>query len=196
LLAVGAIPGPSEEGDAMTGEENEQNEQIEALGAAIRAQRKLANLSLRQLAGIAEISNPYLSQIERGLHAPSVHVLRSIANALSLSAETLQEQAGVIGDELWPQSTARAAEATELAVRRDPSLTDEQKAALLAVYRSYRDANFRRGAPGEGETAASGESEPARSAAATPGARAGRRPAKQSPSRPRSRPQRAKKAGS
>jgi transcriptional regulator with XRE-family HTH domain len=128
---------------------NEPSDQMEALGAAIRAQRKLANLSLRQLAGIAEISNPYLSQIERGLHAPSVHVLRSIANALSLSAETLQEQAGVIGDEIWSrpggQSPADAAGATELAVRRDVWLTDEQKAALLAVYRSYRDANLRTG---------------------------------------------------
>ncbi len=172
-------------------EPNEPNEQIEALGAAIRAQRKLANLSLRQLAGIAEISNPYLSQIERGLHAPSVHVLRSIANALSLSAETLQGQAGVIGEEIWPRHDARAreeaAKATELAVRRDAWLTDEQKAALLAVYRSYRDANLRQGAPsGAG---------PARSADDAPRPRSARR-ASPSTGNSGSRPQRPKKTGS
>ncbi len=131
---------------------DEANEQMEALGAAIRAQRKLANLSLRQLAGIAEISNPYLSQIERGLHAPSVHVLRSIANALSLSAETLQGQAGAFGEGIWPSAGGQqrdgAAEETEIAVRRDPFLTDEQKAALLAVYRSYKEANLRSGGTG------------------------------------------------
>ena len=65
--------------------------QREALGSYIRSQRKLANLSLRQLADLAKVSNPYLSQIERGLHAPSVRVLRSIAEALDLSAETLLE---------------------------------------------------------------------------------------------------------
>ena len=181
---------------------NEPNEQMEALGAAIRAQRKLANLSLRQLAGIAEISNPYLSQIERGLHAPSVHVLRSIANALSLSAETLQQQAGVIGEQIWPggsKSSRDTVSATELAVRRDASLTDEQKAALLAVYRSYRDANVRSDADettGGGGPAASTARSSAKRGSAPP-----RRPRADSGSTrsagpKRSRPQATKKRGS
>src|SRR5580658_1487503 len=70
--------------------------QREALGAFIREQRKRANLSLRQLAELTSLSNPYLSQIERGLHQPSVRVLRAISDALNLSAETLLAQAGLI----------------------------------------------------------------------------------------------------
>src|SRR5712672_3506782 len=70
--------------------------QREALGAFIRAQRKMANLSLRQLAELTSLSNPYLSQVERGLHQPSVRVLKAISDALNLSAETLLTQAGLI----------------------------------------------------------------------------------------------------
>src|ERR1700747_257085 len=70
--------------------------QREALGAFIRERRKQANLSLRQLAELTSLSNPYLSQIERGLHQPSVRVLRAISDALTLSAETLLTQAGLI----------------------------------------------------------------------------------------------------
>src|ERR1700683_122894 len=70
--------------------------QREALGAFIREQRKQANLSLRQLAELTSLSNPYLSQVERGLHQPSVRVLKAISDALNLSAETLLTQAGLI----------------------------------------------------------------------------------------------------
>ena len=70
--------------------------QREALGAFIRTQRKMANLSLRQLAELTSLSNPYLSQIERGLHQPSVRVLKAISEALNVSAETLLTQAGLI----------------------------------------------------------------------------------------------------
>ena len=70
--------------------------QREALGAFIRTQRKMANLSLRQLAELTSLSNPYLSQVERGLHQPSVRVLKAISDALNLSAETLLAQAGLI----------------------------------------------------------------------------------------------------
>src|SRR6267378_4505116 len=70
--------------------------QREALGAFIREQRKRANLSLRQLAELTSLSNPYLSQIERGLHQPSVRVLKAISDALNVSAETLLAQAGLI----------------------------------------------------------------------------------------------------
>ena len=104
-----------------------------ALGAFIRSQREMANLSLRQMAALADISNPYLSQIERGLHEPSVHVLRSIARALNLSAETLLAQAGLLDGSEGQTPGMDTAEA----IRSDTRLTDQQKQALLAVYRSY-----------------------------------------------------------
>ena len=106
------------------------------LGAFIRAQRQMANLSLRQLSALTEVSNPYLSQVERGLHEPSVRVLKSIADALNVSAETLFEHAGLIsGTELLDH------EATEAAIRADRRLTEAQRRALLSVYRSYVEAN-------------------------------------------------------
>jgi transcriptional regulator with XRE-family HTH domain len=111
---------------------------VDALGEFIRSQRQLAKLSLRDLAERARVSNPYLSQIERGLHAPSVRVLSSIAGALGLSAETLLAQAGLLDDE--PHTDT---EATEAAIRSDDGLTSEQKDALLAVYRSYVAGNAR-----------------------------------------------------
>jgi len=110
--------------------------QFRALGEYIRAQRKLGNLSLRQLADLAQVSNPYLSQIERGLHEPSVRVLTSIAHALNLSAETLLAQAGLLDEE-----TPTNGSATEDAIRNDARLTEDQKQALLAVYRSYVATN-------------------------------------------------------
>jgi transcriptional regulator with XRE-family HTH domain len=114
-----------------------RDEQLHALGAFIRAQRRLANLSLRQMADLAHVSNPYLSQLERGLHEPSVRVLQAIARSLNLSADALLAQAGLADDdEPAPESVS-----TEVAIRRDPDLTDDQKQALLAVYRSYRDTN-------------------------------------------------------
>jgi transcriptional regulator with XRE-family HTH domain len=111
--------------------------QREALGAYIRSQRKLANLSLRQLADVAKVSNPYLSQIERGLHAPSVRVLRSIAEALDLSAETLLEQAGLLEEANNGAAASTSTPPTERAIRIDPRLTNAQKEALISVYRSY-----------------------------------------------------------
>ena len=106
------------------------------LGAFIRAQRQMANLSLRQLSALTEVSNPYLSQVERGLHEPSVRVLRSIADALNMSAETLFEHAGLIsGTEPLDD------EATEASIRADRRLTEAQRRALLSVYRSYVEAN-------------------------------------------------------
>ena len=107
--------------------------QKEALGGFIRAQRNLASLSLRQLSDMTDVSNAYLSQIERGLHEPSIRVLRSVAEALGIAPETLLEQAGLLDedhDSVRPGST-------EDAINSDPVLTDEEKAALLSVYRSY-----------------------------------------------------------
>jgi transcriptional regulator with XRE-family HTH domain len=117
--------------------------QREALGAFIRARRKLANLSLRQLAEMTSLSNPYLSQVERGLHQPSVRVLKLISDALNVSAETLLTQAGLLdGDRSCAttrggtdRSTAPGVNA-EAAILADQGLTDEQKNALVTVYRS------------------------------------------------------------
>jgi transcriptional regulator with XRE-family HTH domain len=112
--------------------------QREVLGAFIRDQRKKANLSLRQLAELTSLSNPYLSQVERGLHQPSVRVLKAISGALNLSAESLMAQAGLI-DAIASTDKGQAdveALPTEDAIKADPRLGDDQKAALIAVYRS------------------------------------------------------------
>lgn len=103
-----------------------------ALGQFIREQRNAAQLSLRALAERAGVSNPYLSQIERGLHEPSVRVLSSIARALNLSAETLLRQAGALGPD-----DPGTANPTVAAISRDPALSPEQKDELLAVYRAF-----------------------------------------------------------
>jgi len=109
---------------------------VEALGEFIRTQRQLAKLSLRDVAQRARVSNPYLSQVERGLHEPSVRVLTAIAAALDLSTETLLARAGLLDDADTPLPST-----TTDAIRADAELTSEQKDALLAVYRSYVDAN-------------------------------------------------------
>jgi transcriptional regulator with XRE-family HTH domain len=110
--------------------------QMEALGSFIRTQRKLADLSLRELAEMTEVSNPYLSQLERGLHQPSVRVLKAIANALNLSAETLLVQAGLLEDGGDEGEAAAAGSSVEAAIRTDPVLADDQKEALINVYRA------------------------------------------------------------
>jgi len=102
------------------------------LGGFIRAQRQVANLSLRQLSAMTKVSNPYLSQVERGLHEPSLHVLKSIADALDVSVETLFEQAGLIR-----HAEQTSDDATECAIRADRRLTEVQRRAMLNVYRSY-----------------------------------------------------------
>jgi transcriptional regulator with XRE-family HTH domain len=108
------------------------SEQLEALGAFIRSQRQLANLSLRQFAELTTLSNPYLSQLERGRHQPSVRVLKLIAEALGLSTETLLAHAGLV-NLAEPDESAPTVEA---AIRAEPRLSDEQKTALIAVFRS------------------------------------------------------------
>ena len=126
----------------MTPADDPWKAQMEALGAFIKTQRQVANLSLREMARMTDVSNAYLSQIERGLHQPSVRVLRSLADALHVSAETLLAQAGLIDedDEAGRRSEdARPAgpERTVAAILADPTLTPEQREALLTVYRSY-----------------------------------------------------------
>jgi transcriptional regulator with XRE-family HTH domain len=118
-------------------DENAQK-QLRALGDFIKSQRQMAELSLRELAARTNVSNPYLSQIERGLHEPSVRVLKAIAAALNMSAESLLKQAGLLEEE---GAVGESAPTTEKAIAADNALKAEQRTALLAVYRSYLEAN-------------------------------------------------------
>jgi transcriptional regulator with XRE-family HTH domain len=117
--------------------ESSPRRQLVALGELIRAQRQQAELTLRELAARTNVSNPYLSQIERGLHEPSVRVLKAIAGALNLSAETLLVQAGLLEDD--PDALRAEVPTVVEAVRADPRLNDDQRRALLSVYRSFVD---------------------------------------------------------
>jgi transcriptional regulator with XRE-family HTH domain len=99
------------------------------VGDFIRSQRELMSLSMRQLAEMAKVSNPYLSQIERGVYKPSAQVLKGIADALDMSAETLYREAGLLDDSL-----ERPELSVENAIRVDPRLTPEGKQALIQVY--------------------------------------------------------------
>src|SRR5690606_8478602 len=101
------------------------------VGDFIRDQRRSTQLSLRKLADMAGVSNPYLSQIERGLRKPSAEILQQIAHALEISAETLYVRAGIL-DERQPD-----ADLVE-AIRHDPALTEDQKRTLTHIYRSFR----------------------------------------------------------
>lgn len=105
-----------------------------SLGDFIRGQRELANLSMRQLAEIAKISNPYLSQVERGLYKPSADVLKSIGHALHISAETMYSQAGLLDDS---GSRDESRHGVEHAIKVDPRLSVDQKEALIRIYRSF-----------------------------------------------------------
>ena len=107
---------------------------VRNLGDYIREQRNTANVSLRQLAKLAGVSNPYLSQIERGLRKPSAEILQQIAKALRISAEALYVQAGIL-DERYADSDVPAA------VHGDPSLTERQKQVLLEIYDQFRREN-------------------------------------------------------
>ena len=102
------------------------------LGEFIRDQRRNARLSLRKLSEAAGISNPYLSQIERGLRKPSAEILQSIAKGLRISAETLYVRAGILDE--------RAADALDVvdAVLQDPTLNERQKQVLVEIYESFR----------------------------------------------------------
>src|ERR671930_115930 len=106
----------------------------EPLGEFIRLQREIAQLSLRQLAEVADVSNAYLSQVERGLYRPSAQVLKGIADGLHISAEELYARAGLLDDEARPPSV-------EEAIRLDERLRPDQKEALLGVYRGFTAAD-------------------------------------------------------
>lgn len=105
---------------------------VETLGDYLKEQREAAQLSLRQLAEQAGVSNPYLSQIERGLRRPSAEVLQQLAKALRISAEQLYVQAGILNPD---DGQVRS---VELAILADPVLTERQKHSLLDIYQSFR----------------------------------------------------------
>jgi transcriptional regulator with XRE-family HTH domain len=110
---------------------------IGELGGFIREQRDQAQMSLRQLAQAAGVSNPYLSQVERGLRNPSAEILGRIAQGLRISAETLYVQAGILDD--------RAGDATvTTAIAADASLTERQRATLLQIYAAFQSENAAR----------------------------------------------------
>lgn len=116
---------------------------VSGIGGYIREQRSAAKLSLRQLAAAADVSNPYLSQIERGLRKPSADILYRIAQALRISAETLYIQAGILDAD-------SATKTVPTAVMSDASITAEQRRQLLELYSSFKAQNDPD--PGSGDT--------------------------------------------
>jgi transcriptional regulator with XRE-family HTH domain len=124
---------------------------VGSLGEYIREQRRNAQYSLRQLADAAGVSNPYLSQIERGLRKPSADILQQIAKALRISAESLYVQAGILDE--------RDRDALEVhgAILADPTINERQKQVLLQIYESFRKENgFGESAPAQEPAAAAG----------------------------------------
>ncbi|MFF2187304.1 helix-turn-helix domain-containing protein [Streptomyces sp. NPDC058155] len=105
------------------------------LGGYLREQRRNAQLSLRQLSEAAGVSNPYLSQIERGLRKPSADILQQLAKALRISAETLYVQAGMLDEREREELETRAV------ILADPSINERQKQVLLQIYESFRKEN-------------------------------------------------------
>jgi transcriptional regulator with XRE-family HTH domain len=107
--------------------------QLDEVGLFIKEQRQKSALSIRKLAEMTGVSNPYLSQIERGLRTPSAEILRSIAGALSIRTETLYQRAGLLDEKEMPSVAA--------AIGADTSLTDKQKNALMEIYESFANAD-------------------------------------------------------
>jgi transcriptional regulator with XRE-family HTH domain len=140
-----------------------------SVGDFIKSQRELLSLSMRQLAEMAQVSNPYLSQIERGVYKPSAQVLKGIADALDMSAETLYREAGLLDD-----SVERPAMSVEDAIRVDPRLTQEGKLALIQVYQGLIAAQPAPERPAQ---------RPAATASGPPVRRAARKPAAAKPTR-------------
>jgi|SRR5689334_12715715 len=116
---------------------------VDNLGEYLKEQRTASKLSLRQLSEVAGVSNPYLSQIERGLRKPSADVLQQIAKALRISAEQLYIRAGILSPEDGLGGSV------ELAVLSDPGLTERQKQSLLDVYASFLAINAAENDEGE-----------------------------------------------
>ena len=111
-----------------------RNETVKSIGDYIREQREQARISMRQLAQAAGVSNPYLSQIERGLRKPSADILQQIAKGLRISAEALYVQAGILEDR-------PADSGVRSALLADPELSERQKQVLIEIYESFRKEN-------------------------------------------------------
>jgi len=128
---------------------------VRHLGDYIRTQRRDSNVSLRQLAKLAGVSNPYLSQIERGLRKPSAEILQQIAKALRISAEALYVQAGILEQREGSGIVADS-------IHADDGLTERQKQVLLEIYDSFRKENADGPSPATGisSTAPAGAAEP------------------------------------
>jgi transcriptional regulator with XRE-family HTH domain len=137
------------------------SDKVGDVGGYLREQREHARLSVRQLATLAGVSNPYLSQVERGLRKPSAEVLQQIARGLRISAEALYVRAGILDEENRPD--------VEAAVASDPELNDRQRRVLLDIYASFRAENRR--AQAEADGAATAEPAPRRTAGARKSAR-------------------------
>ena len=114
---------------------DELDRRLADVGEFIKSQREVARMSVRHLADLAGVSNPYLSQIERGLRNPSAEILQQIARALQISAETLYERAGLLPADGAPRGGVRDA------IAGDADLTAEQRQALLNVYESFVGSN-------------------------------------------------------
>jgi transcriptional regulator with XRE-family HTH domain len=108
---------------------------LEALGALLHSQRVAAELSLRELSSLTNVSNAYLSELERGLHEPSLRVLRAIAFALGTPLGSMLVSAGILED--GEDDRSDGLRQTEAAILRDPELSEPQRTALLSVYRSF-----------------------------------------------------------
>ena len=120
--------------------------EVSGLGGFIRDQRDQAQMSLRQLAKAAEVSNPYLSQVERGLRKPSAEILGRIAQGLRISAESLYVQADILDER-------EGDEAVTTAIAADPTLTERQRTTLLQIYAAFQAENSSAGKPHNNEQA-------------------------------------------
>ena len=127
-----------------------RNETVKSIGDYIREQREQARISMRQLAQAAGVSNPYLSQIERGLRKPSADILQQIAKGLRISAEALYVQAGILDDR-------PADSGVRSALLADPELSERQKQVLIEIYESFRKENAAAAATGAGAEDAEAE---------------------------------------
>jgi transcriptional regulator with XRE-family HTH domain len=138
---------------------------VSSIGSYIREQREQAKISIRQLAQAAGVSNPYLSQVERGLRRPSADILQQIAKALRISAEALYVQAGILDDKKAETSVTEA-------IMADPEITERQKQMLIDIYESFRkevrtDADARAAAKAKAKARAGSDVSAAATAAST-----------------------------
>jgi transcriptional regulator with XRE-family HTH domain len=134
-IAEGADRAAARVGEAAKASTARVTERAQGLGDFLRDQRRGARLTLRQLADQAGVSNPYLSQIERGLRKPSADVLQQLAKALRISAETLYIRAGIL------EPHEHDGDSVQAAVLSDPALTERQRQVLLDIYNSFRREN-------------------------------------------------------